>query len=71
MRPGCHLCEEAEGWLLEAGVSWEPTDIAADAALFEQYRYRIPVINVDGHEVLGAPMTREDVRRTLGEQLAY
>ena len=70
-RPGCHLCEEVESWLLEVGASWQSVDITADAALFEQYRYRIPVIDVDGHEVLGAPMTRADVRRALGEQLAY
>ena len=69
-RPGCHLCEEAESWLLEAGVSWQSADITADAALFERYRYRIPVIDVDGHEALCAPMTRADVMRVLGEQLA-
>jgi hypothetical protein len=53
---------------LEAGVSWQSADITTDAALFEQYRYRIPVIEVDGHEVLCAPITRADVRRALGEQ---
>jgi hypothetical protein len=68
-RPGCHLCEEVEGWLLEAGVSWQPVDITAEASLFERYRYRIPVIAVDGREVLCAPITRADVRRALGEQL--
>lgn len=68
-RPGCHLCEEAESWLLEAGVSWQSADITADAALFERYRDRIPVIEVDGHAVLCAPITRTDVRRALGEQL--
>lgn len=67
-RPGCHLCQEAESWLLEVGVSWQSADITADAALFEQYRYRIPVIEVDEHEVLCAPITRADVRRALGEQ---
>ena len=68
-RPGCHLCEEVEGWLLEAGVPWQTVDITADATLFERQRYRIPVIDVDGREVLCAPITRADVRRTLGEQL--
>lgn len=66
-RPGCHLCEEVEGWLIEAGLSWQPVDITADAALFERYRYRIPVIGVDGREMLCAPFTRADVRRVLGE----
>ncbi len=68
-RPGCHLCEQVEGWLLEAGVSWQPVDITAEEALFEQYRYRIPVVDVDGREVLCAPITRADVRRVLGERL--
>jgi hypothetical protein len=58
-----------ESWLLEAGASWRSVDITTDAALFEQYRYRIPVIDVDGHEVLCAPITRADVRRALGDQL--
>jgi glutaredoxin len=64
-RPGCHLCEQVEGWLLEAGVSWQPVDITADAALFERYRDRIPVIDVEGREALSAPITRADVRRAM------
>jgi glutaredoxin len=68
-RPGCHLCEEVESWLLEAGVTWQPVDITADAALFERYKYRIPVMDVDGREVLCAPITRADVRRVFaGEE---
>jgi glutaredoxin len=68
-RPGCHLCEEVEGWLLEIGASWKTIDITADTALFERYRYRIPVVEVDRREVLCAPITRADVRRALGESL--
>jgi glutaredoxin len=68
-QPGCHLCEEVEGWLLEAGVPWQTVDITTDVALFERYRYRIPVMEVGGREVLCAPITRADVGRALGEQL--
>jgi hypothetical protein len=58
-----------ESWLLEAGVTWQPVDITADAALFERYKYRIPVMDVDGREVLCAPITRADVRRVFaGEE---
>ena len=32
-RPGCHLCEEVEAWLLEVGMTWQPVDITADMAL--------------------------------------
>ncbi len=64
-RPGCHLCEEVEVWLLEAGVTWQPVDITADVALFERYQHRIPVVEWDGREVLCAPITRADVRRVF------
>ena len=64
-RTGCHLCEEVEAWLLEAGVTWQPVDITADVALFEQYKHRIPVVEWDGREVLCAPITRTDVRRVF------
>jgi len=67
-RPGCHLCEEVEGWLLEAGIEWQPTDITSDPDLFERYKHRIPVIRVDERDVLCAPISRADVRRVfLGE----
>ena len=62
---GCHLCEEVEAWLLEVGVTWQPVDITADAALFERYQHRIPVVEWDGREVLSAPITRADVRRVF------
>ena len=64
-RPGCHLCEEVESWLLEVGVSRQPADITADVALFERYRYQIPVIDVDGRQVLCAPITRANVRQVF------
>ena len=64
-RPDCHLCEEVEVWLLEAGVTWQPADITADAALFERYKHRVPVVEWGGREVLSAPITRADVRRVF------
>ena len=63
--PGCHLCEEVEGWLLEAGIEWRSHDITTDPDLFERYKYRIPVIQVDGREVLPAPISRAGLRRVL------
>jgi glutaredoxin len=64
-RPGCHLCEEVEAWLLEVGVTWQPVDITADVALFERHKHRIPVVEWDGRAVLSAPITRADVRRVF------
>ena len=52
-------------WLLEAGVTWQPVDITADAALFERYQHRIPVVEWGRREVLSAPITRADVRRVF------
>jgi glutaredoxin len=64
-KPGCHLCEQVEGWLLEVGAAWQAVDITADAALYVKYRDRIPVIDLDGREVLAAPIMRAEVRRVL------
>lgn len=50
-KAGCHLCDEARALLddIAAGTPYElaEIDIRSDAAVFEQYRYRIPVILVN------------------------
>lgn len=50
-KAGCHLCEEARDLLddIAAQTPFELTeiDIRKDLALFERYRYRIPVILID------------------------
>ncbi len=51
-RPGCPLCDEAEELLDGAGVTYERRNILEDAALFERYRYRVPVVNLNGADVL-------------------
>jgi glutaredoxin len=55
-KAGCHLCDEARSYLEELAATHEiiidEIDIRRDAALFERYRYRIPVIVVDGAERL-------------------
>lgn len=56
MKPECHLCEIARGWLDEfaaepdsfVAFDLDEVDIRHDPAIFEQYRYRIPVIMLDG-----------------------
>jgi glutaredoxin len=49
-KAGCHLCEEARDMLddIAAQMDYELTeiDIRSNPELFEQYRYRIPVIIV-------------------------
>ncbi len=51
-KAGCHLCDEAREMLDEIAskVPFELTeiDIRSDMALFERYRYNIPVVSMDG-----------------------
>lgn len=55
-KAGCHLCEEARDMLddIAAQTAYELTeiDIRSNEEIFEQYRYRIPVIIIDGSTVL-------------------
>ncbi len=41
---GCHLCEQAEALLEQAGLAFSRVDIADDAILLERYGIRIPVV---------------------------
>ena len=51
-KAGCHLCDDARAILDEIAEQHEyeltETDIRSTPELFEQYRYRIPVIIIDG-----------------------
>ena len=65
-KPGCHLCDEARSSLEDAaaehGITYDEIDILGDPALFERYRYRIPVIVVDGVERLEGKIEADEVR---------
>ena len=54
-KAGCHLCDDARDALDEIAThtpyALTEIDIRSDMALFERYRYRIPVILIDGAEV--------------------
>ena len=70
-KAGCHLCDEARAYLEDAladlsqELDLRETDIRADPAVFERYRYRIPVITVDGVERLEGRITSDAVRELL------
>ena len=53
-KAGCHLCEEARDMLedIAAVTRFELTeiDIRNNPAIFEKYRYRIPVIIINDEE---------------------
>jgi glutaredoxin len=55
-KPGCPLCDEAEELLQDAREKWryslEARNILERDEWFEQYRYRVPVVVVNGIERL-------------------
>ena len=71
-KAGCHLCDEARDYLEDLAADFEfdlaEIDIRSDDALFERYRYRIPVIVVDGVERLEGCIEAADVRALLDGQ---
>ncbi len=68
-KAGCHLCDEARELLedLAAGLSIELTeiDIRTDMQIFEEYRYRIPVIIIDGLATVEGRINLTDLRRAF------
>lgn len=74
-KAGCHLCDEAREHLEQLvtrrgadAVTLDEVDIRRDEALFERYRYRIPVITVDGRERLEGRIAPEDIAQLLDER---
>lgn len=68
-KPGCHLCEEAREIVLELGerhrFELDEVDITRDPALEAVYRERIPVIAIDGEEVLELVIEGAELERRL------
>lgn len=65
-KAGCHLCDDARACLDDVAAdvpfTLDEVDIRRDDALFERYRYRIPVIVVDGEERLEGRVDCTSVR---------
>jgi glutaredoxin len=72
-RPGCHLCTEARAVLLplcqRLGLALEERDVDTDPALAARYGERIPVLALDGAELLAWPFTQQAARQALRERL--
>lgn len=68
-RPDCHLCESALDLLLELqreiDIELKEIDITADRELFKQYFEKIPVIIINDHTILYAPIHSADLKRAL------
>jgi glutaredoxin len=68
-KAGCHLCEEARDMLDDIAVQtdYELTeiDIRTDPEIFDQYRYRIPVIIVNSDTMLEGRIAFRDLARVF------
>lgn len=68
-KAGCHLCEQAREMLddIAAQAAYEMTeiDIRSDPAVFEEYRYRIPVILIDETTVLEGRIEYSELARAF------
>jgi len=62
----CHLCEEAQAILRDAGIVAQDVDIADDGDLLERYGARIPVLRrTDNGAELGWPFDAVAVEQFL------
>ena len=82
-KAGCHLCDEARVALDEAltirrerqlsleasELAVDEIDIRRDPAIFERYRYRIPVVVVDGVERLEGRITVDEIDDLMNDLL--
>jgi len=68
-KPDCTLCDKAAGILRhlqrELDFRVEHVDITADPELFARYRYRIPVLVVNGREIASGIVTTPALREAL------
>ncbi len=68
-RPGCHLCEEAQAAVAAARsrreFALEEIDISLDPRLVRRYGERIPVVAIDGEDVLELRFGAEELVRRL------
>ncbi len=68
-KAGCHLCEEARDMLEDIATQtpYELTeiDIRSNTEIFEEYRYRIPVIIVNNDTLLEGRIEFRDLAKTF------
>jgi glutaredoxin len=67
---GCHLCDEARALLDELATEVEfdlrEMDILTDPVLYERYKYRVPVIAIDGSEAVEGRFDLAELRAAAG-----
>lgn len=71
-KAGCHLCDDARDLLedLAADIPFELTeiDIRSDLSIFEQYRYRIPVIIINDQTIVEGRIDQSDLLKAFTHQ---
>ena len=68
-KPGCHLCDEAKAAIRASGCSdqfiLEEVNIEDDSTLYEEYRYDIPVIFINGVKAFKHRVDSKEFRRRI------
>lgn len=68
-KPGCHLCEQAEELLDDLRREYDLTvtaiDITSDLAIYERYKFEIPVVIVAGGGVASGRIDAAALRYAL------
>lgn len=68
-KPGCCLCDEARAEIAAARESrafeLREVDVSVDPRLWNAYGERIPVVELDGEEVLELRVDRAELERLL------
>lgn len=68
-KPDCHLCELAYELVMGLGdayeLSVEKIDITSDPLLWKKYREEIPVLVINQHTTLTAPIRLNELRSRL------
>lgn len=65
-RVGCHLCEEAERFLVGQGIVFQALDVDADPELARLYDFRVPVLLRDGRLLAEGELSPATIERALG-----
>jgi len=68
-RQGCHLCEDMLAALAdfqnELGYRYSVYDVDSDSALFEQYNTLVPVVALQGRELMRYFFELETLKKAL------
>lgn len=72
-KPDCPLCEEAEEILEEIkntkSISVSEIDITKDMMIYEEYKHRVPVIEIAQKSVLSGRVERGKLRASIRQAL--